>query len=100
MLGEASLVYLRETRTLSHLSHPPVLDEVGFASAPTNYVQEFVRRSGMEIDISLDLPSRLKADTEILLLRVLQESLTNIHRHSGSRRAKIRAGINGGEVSL
>ena len=89
-----------ETRTLSHLLHPPLLDEVGFASAATNYVQEFARRSGIEIDISVDLPNRLQADTETLLFRVLQESLTNIHRHSGSSRAKIRAGIQGEEVSL
>jgi len=46
-------------------------------------------------DISLELPSRLPANTEILLFRVLQESLTNIHRHSGGSRAKIRAGIAG-----
>lgn len=91
---------VNEARTLSHLLHPPLLDEVGFASAATNYVQEFARRSGIEIDISVDLPNRLQADTEILLFRVLQESLTNIHRHSGSRRAKIRAGIEGEEVSL
>jgi PAS domain S-box-containing protein len=91
---------LNETRTLSHLLHPPLLDEVGFASAATNYVQEFARRSGIEIDFSVDLPNRLQADTEILLFRVLQESLTNIHRHSGSSRAKIRAGIEGEEVSL
>src|SRR5258708_11637989 len=89
-----------ETRTLSHLLHPPLLDEVGFASAATSYVEEFARGSGIEIDISVDLPARLQADTEILLFRVLQESLTNIHRHSGSRRAKIRAGIEGEKVSL
>jgi PAS domain S-box-containing protein len=90
---------INETRTLSHLLHPPLLDEIGFASAATSYVEEFARRSGIEIDISMDLP-RLPADTEILLFRVLQESLTNIHRHSGSNRAKIRAGIDGEAVSL
>jgi PAS domain S-box-containing protein len=91
---------VNETRTLSHLLHPPMLDEVGFASAATNYIQEFARRSGIEIDISVDLPNRLQADAEILLFRVLQESLTNIHRHSGSSRAKIRASIDGNEVTL
>jgi signal transduction histidine kinase len=69
-----------ETRTLSHLLHPPLLDELGFVSAATNYVEEFARRSGIEADISLDLPDRLHPDTEILLFRVLKESLTNIHR--------------------
>jgi PAS domain S-box-containing protein len=89
-----------ETRTLSYLLHPPLLDEAGFASAATNYVEEFSRRSKIETEISLDLPYRLPADTEILLFRVLQESLTNIHRHSDSRRAKIQAGIDGELVYL
>jgi len=89
-----------ETRTLSHLLHPPLLDEAGFGSAARIYVKEFARRSGIEVDISVDLPYRLPADTEILLFRVLQESLTNIHRHSGSSHAKIRAGIDGEAVSL
>jgi PAS domain S-box-containing protein len=91
---------LNETRTLSHLLHPPMLDEVGFMSAAKSYVEEFGRRSGIETDISLDLPYRLPAATEILLFRVLQESLTNIHRHSGSSRAKIWAGIDGEAVCL
>src|SRR5882762_4747727 len=89
-----------ETRTLSHLLHPPLLDEAGFESAARIYVKEFARRSGIEVDISLNLPYRLPADAEILLFRVLQESLTNIHRHSGSNRANIRAGIDGETVSL
>jgi two-component system, NarL family, sensor kinase len=89
-----------ETRTLSHLLHPPLLDEAGFASAARDYVEEFARRSGIEVGISLDLPDRLPSDTEILLFRVLQESLTNIHRHSGSSRAKIRVSIDGETVNL
>jgi len=91
---------MNETRTLSHLLHPPLLDEAGFESAARIYVKEFARRSGIEVDISLNLPYRLPADAEILLFRVLQESLTNIHRHSGSNRANIRAGIDGQAVSL
>lgn len=90
----------KETRTLSYLLHPPLLDESGLASAATNYVEEFSRRSKIETEISFDLPYRLPVDTEILLFRVLQESLTNIHRHSGSGRAKIRAGIEGETVYL
>jgi len=78
---------MNEIRTLSHLLHSPLLDEIGFASAATSYVEEFARRSGIKSDISLDLPHRLSDDLEILLFRVLQESLTNIHRHSGSKRA-------------
>ncbi len=91
---------MSETRTLSYLLHPPLLDEVGFSSAATNYVEEFSRRSKIETEISLDLPYRLPAETEILLFRVLQESLTNIHRHSGSGQARIQAGIDEGLVYL
>jgi PAS domain S-box-containing protein len=91
---------VNETRTLSYLLHPPLLDELGFVSASRGYVEEFARRSGIAVDISLDLPDRLPADTEILLFRVLQESLTNIHRHSDSKRTKIQAGIEGETVYL
>lgn len=91
---------MNETRTLSHLLHPPLLDEIGFAAAATSYVEEFARRSGIKTEISVDLPYRLPSNTEILLFRVLQESLTNIHRHSGSNRAKVRAGIDGEAVSM
>jgi two-component system NarL family sensor kinase len=91
---------MNEIRTLSHLLHPPLLDDIGFASAARNYVDEFTRRSGIKGDISLDLPHRLSADREILLFRVLQESLTNIHRHSSSKRAEIRAVVHGETVSL
>jgi signal transduction histidine kinase len=54
-----------ETRTLSHLLHPPLLDEIGFASAATSYVEEFARRSGIESDISLDLPHRLAMEAAV-----------------------------------
>jgi PAS domain S-box-containing protein len=91
---------ISETRTLSYLLHPPLLDEVGFTSAATHYIEEFARRSKIETETLLDLPYRLPADTEILLFRVLQESLTNIHRHSGSSRARIRAALDGGSVYL
>jgi PAS domain S-box-containing protein len=91
---------ISETRTLSYLLHPPLLDELGFASAATSYVEEFARRSKIKTEILMDLPNRLSEDTEILLFRVLQESLTNIHRHSGSNRATIRAGMEGETVYL
>ena len=79
---------------------PPLLDEIGFASAATGYVEEFARRSGIKTETTMDLPYRLPTNTEILLFRVLQESLTNIHRHSGSNRAKVRVGIDGDAVSM
>lgn len=76
---------LAETRTISHLLHPPLLDEAGIGSAVRWYVDGFAERSG--IRISLDLPpelGRLHKDVEIALFRSVQEALTNVHRHSGA----------------
>jgi signal transduction histidine kinase len=80
-----------EVRTMSHLLHPPLLKEMGLASAVPWYVEGFTDRSG--IQVKLDLPTkldRLPEPVELALFRILQESLTNIHRHSGSRTATIR----------
>lgn len=75
---------LTETRTISHLLHPPLLDERGFGSATRLYVEGFSRRSGLIVH--LDLPTqgetRLPQNVEIALFRAVQEALTNIHRHS------------------
>ena len=81
---------IAETRTISHLLHPPLLDEAGFSSAAKWYLDGFAQRSG--IAVKADLPNdlgRLPKPVELGLFRVLQESLTNIHRHSGSSRAEI-----------
>lgn len=82
---------ISDTRTLSHLLHPPLLDEAGFSSAAKWYVEGFGRRSG--IVSHLDLPDhlhRLPRVTEIALFRILQEALTNVHRHSGSNAVEVR----------
>jgi len=80
-----------ETRTLSYLLHPPLLDEAGFASAARWYVDGFAERSKIDLLLEVD-PNlgRLSPDVELVLFRVLQECLTNIHRHSGASRAEIR----------
>jgi len=81
----------KEVRTISHLLHPPLLDEAGLASAVRWYVDGFSRRS--KIEINLDLPDdfgRLSRESETAIFRMVQECLTNIHRHSGSSTAKIR----------
>ena len=81
---------ISDTRTLSHLLHPPLLDEAGFISAAKWYVEGFGRRSG--IAAQLDLPPhvhRLPRRMEIALFRILQEALTNVHRHSGSRAVNV-----------
>jgi len=82
---------LQEIRTTSYLLHPPLLDEVGFTSAAQWYVQGFARRSGMKVRIEFAPPAeRLPNSIETALFRVLQESLTNVHRHSGASEAEVR----------
>jgi two-component system, NarL family, sensor kinase len=79
-----------ETRTISHLLHPPLLDEIGLASAVRWYAEGFAQRSGIQVAVEIpeDL-GRLPRPAELALFRVLQESLTNIHRHSKSSRAEV-----------
>lgn len=81
----------KELRTMSHLLHPPLLDEVGLSSALDWYVDGFTKRSG--ILTTLELASdfgRVNSDLEIAVFRLVQECLTNVHRHSGSSRAVVR----------
>ncbi len=76
---------LRETRTISHLLHPPLLDEAGIGSAIRWYVDGFAQRSGIKVNLDLSPKlGRLHKDVEITLFRAVQEALTNAHRHSGS----------------
>ena len=80
-----------EIRTISHLLHPPLLDLAGLASALHWYVDGFSERSQIKVD--LEIPAdlgRLPSDMEIAIFRIVQECLTNIHRHSGSSTAAIR----------
>jgi signal transduction histidine kinase len=81
---------IEEIRTMSYLLHPPLLDEVGFACAAEWYIQGFAKRSGVNVslDITTDLP-RLPMSIEVALFRVLQESLTNVHRHSGATKVTV-----------
>jgi PAS domain S-box-containing protein len=79
-----------EIRTISHLLHPPLLDEVGLQSALRWYIDGFSERSKINVDLELpDDFGRLPRNLEITLFRVVQECLTNIHRHSGSSTAAI-----------
>jgi two-component system, NarL family, sensor kinase len=80
-----------EIRTLSYLLHPPLLDECGLASAVLWYAEGFKKRSGIHLNVAIDEELvRLTSDAETALFRVLQESLTNVHRYSGSPSAEIR----------
>jgi PAS domain S-box-containing protein len=81
----------REIRTTSYLLHPPLLDECGLRSAVNWYVEGLARRSGLAIDLDIaDTLGRLPSEMELAIFRLVQECLTNIHRHSGSKAASIR----------
>lgn len=82
---------IREVRTLSYLLHPPALDVAGLGGAIRDYVKGFSERSGIQVELEFSSGlKRMPRDIELALFRVVQESLTNIQRHSGSRQAKIR----------
>jgi signal transduction histidine kinase/PAS domain-containing protein len=92
---------VQDVRTMSHLLYPPLLDEVGLQSALQEYVTGFAQRSG--IQVSLDLPAvleRLDREYELSLFRIVQECLTNIHRHSDSKTAQIRIVRDGDMLTL
>ncbi len=80
-----------DIRTTSYLLHPPLLDEAGLSSALSWYVRGMSERSGINVELDME-PNfgRLPRDMELIVFRLVQESLTNIHRHSGSKTAKIR----------
>jgi signal transduction histidine kinase len=81
---------ISETRTISHLLHPPLLDEAGLNSATRWFVEGFAKRSGIEVNVKvLDSAQRYDDSVELVLFRTLQESLTNVHRHSGAKRAEV-----------
>jgi signal transduction histidine kinase len=89
----------QEVRTISHLLHPPLLDEAGLASALRWYVEGFAQRSKIKVD--LEVPAdfeRLARESETAIFRTVQECLTNIHRHSESPTARIRVSASDGQV--
>jgi signal transduction histidine kinase len=79
-----------EIRTISYLLHPPLLDEGGLTVALASYLDGFSKRTGINVDLSLSSNlGRMASEVELVLFRVIQEALTNIWRHSGSRTARI-----------
>jgi PAS domain S-box-containing protein len=92
---------IKEVRTISYLLYPPMLEEMGLKSAISWYLDGFTKRSGIQtvLKISPDF-QRLANDVELAMFRVLQESLTNVHRHSGSPTAQVDLSVEHGYVTL
>jgi signal transduction histidine kinase len=89
------------TRSISHLLHQPLVDELGFVASARSYLEGFSKRTGIQVLADLpDLKQRLPSDVELTLLRILQEALTNIQRHSKSAKAGVRLATDGDSVTL
>jgi signal transduction histidine kinase len=100
-LGALMDAALQEIRTASYLLHPPLLEEAGFASAARWFVEGFSKRSGIQVSFDTDIDGeRLPRNVELVLFRVLQESLTNVHRHSGASSAEIHFAKQPGAMRL
>jgi two-component system, NarL family, sensor kinase len=92
---------IRDVRTLSYVLHPAMLEETGLRDAISYYIKGYTKRTRIKVDLEISPRfGRLNRDVELVLFRVVQESLTNIHRHSGSNLAKIRLKRLPGTVSL
>src|SRR5580698_238861 len=104
LLREAILLSQKasdETRTLSYLLYPPTLDYAGLRSALEWYIEGFTQRSKVKVDLNVSLvPNRLPEIVERTLFRIVQESLTNIFRHSGSDTARVKIETRDGIVRL
>lgn len=92
---------VQEVRTVSHLLHPPLLDESGLLSAIQWYAEGFSKRSGVQLKLEVDGRSqRFGRDVETGLFRIVQEALTNVHRHSAAKAVHIRIKSTGGGLTL
>lgn len=90
-VGELLNSALSDIRTISHLMHPPGLDEIGFSTAARWFIDGFSRRSGIQVTAKIpDVEPRLPRPIEVALYRVLQEGLSNVHKHSKSHRATVQ----------
>jgi signal transduction histidine kinase len=92
---------LEEIRALSRVLHPPLLDEAGLVTAIRGFADGFAGRTRVKVALDLaELPRRLPPEVELAFFRIVQEALTNVHRHSGSKTAAIRLASDAGELVL
>ena len=99
--AEVAQQAIKEVRTISYLLYPPMLEEMGQRSAISRYVDGFAERSGIKTSLQIDRNlGRLSREVETAIFRVLQEALTNVHRHSGSTTAMVRVAIKNGNLEL
>lgn len=92
---------IREVRTISYLLYPPMLEEMGLETAIEWHIDGFTKRSGIRVEYEVENEiGRLPRDIEVALFRIFQESLTNVHRHSGSPTAQVRLWLEKGKVIL
>jgi PAS domain S-box-containing protein len=91
---------IQQVRTMSHLLHPPLLDEVGLMSALAWYVEGLAKRSGIETSLQVEPREfpRLATDVETAIFRIVQEALTNVFRHAGARKISITLTQNNGQI--
>ena len=90
-----------EVRTISYLLHPPLLDDMGLPAALKWYVNGFSKRTGIAADLDLSRNfGRLPEDCEIAIFRIVQEALTNVHRHSESICASVRVAVSPANVRV
>jgi signal transduction histidine kinase len=92
---------MAEVRTISHLLHPPLLDEVGLESAIRWYADGFAQRCALKVSLHLDpITNRLPKEVELALFRVIQESLTNVHRHANAKSIEVVLTCSTGHIVL
>jgi PAS domain S-box-containing protein len=91
---------IKQVRTISHLLHPPLLDEVGLVSALRWYLEGLSERSGIQLQLDVVPPNlgRLKADLETAIFRIIQEALTNMFRHSGAHNGRLSLTETDGQI--
>jgi PAS domain S-box-containing protein len=93
---------IKQVRTISHLLHPPLLDEVGLVSALRWYLEGLSERSGIEVQLEVDPPNlgRLRPELETAIFRIIQEALTNMFRHSGARNGTVSVKEGDGRIAV